>query len=49
MTDGRVGLAQLVRFLVVELTHSGLNPKFDMCVVFMSNYSFSKRRRLRRQ
>jgi hypothetical protein len=23
-------LVQLIRFLVVELTHSGLNPKFDM-------------------
>jgi hypothetical protein len=33
-----VGLAQLVRFLVVELIHTGLNPKFDMSVVFMTNY-----------
>jgi hypothetical protein len=32
---------QLVRFLIVELTHSGLNPKFDMYVVFIANYSFS--------
>jgi hypothetical protein len=40
----RVYLAQLIRFLVMELTHSGLNPKFDMCVVFMTNYSFSERR-----
>jgi hypothetical protein len=30
--------------LVVELIHSGLNLKFDMSVVFMSNYSFSDRR-----
>jgi hypothetical protein len=28
----RVGLAQLVRFLVVELTHPGLNHRFDMDV-----------------
>jgi hypothetical protein len=26
----RVGLAQLIRFLVVKLTHSRSNPKFDM-------------------
>jgi hypothetical protein len=45
----RVDLAQLVRFLVVELIHSGLNIIFDMSVVFMANYSFSGRRRLRRQ
>jgi hypothetical protein len=34
-----VGLAQLVRFLVVELTHPGSNHKFDMCVAFTANYS----------
>jgi hypothetical protein len=39
-----VGLVQLVRFLVVELTHSVLNPRFDMSVVFMTNYFFSGRR-----
>jgi hypothetical protein len=44
-----VGLAQLVRFLVVELTYSGSNLRFDMGVVFMVNYSFSGRRRPRRQ
>jgi hypothetical protein len=44
-----VGLAQLVRFLVVELTHSGSNLRFDMGVVFTVNYSFSGRRRLRQQ
>jgi hypothetical protein len=33
-----VGLARLVRFLVVELTHPDLNPKFDMCVAFTANY-----------
>jgi hypothetical protein len=45
----RVGLAQLVRFLVVELTHPCLNPRFDMGVAFTANYSFSGRRRPRRQ
>jgi hypothetical protein len=33
-----VGLAQLVRFLVLELTHTILNSRFDMSVVFMANY-----------
>jgi hypothetical protein len=37
MTQCRVGLAQLVRFLVVELIHLGSNPRFDMGVVFMAN------------
>jgi hypothetical protein len=27
----------------VELIHSGLNYIFDMVVIFMTNYSFSKR------
>jgi hypothetical protein len=44
-----VGLVQLIRFLVVELTHPDSNPIFDMCVVFMTNYSFSERRRPCRQ
>jgi hypothetical protein len=44
-----VGLAQLVRFLVVELTHPGSNPRFDMHIVFMINYSFSGRQRSCRQ
>jgi hypothetical protein len=43
----RVGLAQLVRFLVVKLTHPGSNPKFDMGVAFTANYFFSGRRRPR--
>jgi hypothetical protein len=38
-----VSLAQLVRFLVVELTHPGSNSKFDMDVAFKANYSFSGR------
>jgi hypothetical protein len=38
---------QLVRFLVLELTHLDLNPRFDMSVVFTTNYSFSGMRRLR--
>jgi hypothetical protein len=45
----RVGLAQLVRFLVVELTHPGSNLRFDMGIVFTANYSFSGRRRPHRQ
>jgi hypothetical protein len=44
-----VGLAQLVRFLVVKLTHLVSNPRFDMGVTFTANYSFSGRRRPRRQ
>jgi hypothetical protein len=39
----RVSLAQLVRFLVVELIHADLNIRFDMCVTFTANYSFSMR------
>jgi hypothetical protein len=42
-------LAQLIRFLMVELTYPGSNPKFDMSVVFMTNYFFSGRRRPHRQ
>jgi hypothetical protein len=38
VTDGRVDLAQLVRFLVVELTYPGSNPTFDMSVVFTANF-----------
>jgi hypothetical protein len=53
----RVGLAQLVRLLVVKLTHSCSNSRFDIGVVFMVNYSvaftinysFSERRRSRRR
>jgi hypothetical protein len=44
-----VGLAQLVRFIVVKLIHLGSNTRFDMSVTFMANYSFSERRRPRRQ
>jgi hypothetical protein len=32
-----------IKFLVVELTHPDSNLKFDMCVVFTPNYSFSGR------
>jgi hypothetical protein len=32
------GFSQLVRFLVVKLTHSDLNLTFDMCIVFITNY-----------
>jgi hypothetical protein len=36
----RVGLAQLVKFLVVELTHPDSNPRFDMSIVFTAKYFF---------
>jgi hypothetical protein len=36
-----VGLAQLVRFLVVKLTHPDSNHIFDISVAFTTNYSFS--------
>jgi hypothetical protein len=45
----RVSLAQLIRFVVVELTHSCSNSRFDMDVVFMINYYFSGSRRPRQQ
>jgi hypothetical protein len=45
----RVGLAQLIRFLVVELIYSCLNPKFDMSVAFITNYFFSVRGRPNQQ
>jgi hypothetical protein len=32
-----VGLAQLVRFLIMKLIHSGLNIIFDMSVTFTAN------------
>jgi hypothetical protein len=44
-----MGLAQLVRFLVVELIHPASNFKFDMGIVFSVNYSFSDRRHPYRQ
>jgi hypothetical protein len=34
----RVGLAQLIRFLVVKLTYICSNFKFDMGVTFTTNY-----------
>jgi hypothetical protein len=37
-------LAQLVRFLVVELNHPDSNPRFDMSVIFTANYFFSEKR-----
>jgi hypothetical protein len=40
-----VSLVQLLRFLVLEIIYLGLNSIFDMCVVFMANYFFSRRRR----
>jgi hypothetical protein len=38
-----MGIAQLVRFPVLKLTHPGSNLIFDMCVVFTTNFSFSER------
>jgi hypothetical protein len=46
---GRVGLAQLISFLVVELIHPSSNLRFNMSVIFTFNYSLSERRRLHRQ
>jgi hypothetical protein len=34
----RVGLDQLVRFIMLKLTYLGSNSRFDMCVVFTTNY-----------
>jgi hypothetical protein len=45
----KVDLTQLVRFLIVKLIYLDLNLKFDMSVIFTINYSFSERRRPRRQ
>jgi hypothetical protein len=44
-----LGLIQLVRFLLVKLTHPVLNHRFDMGVVFTANYFFSGKQRPRRQ
>jgi hypothetical protein len=41
----RVGLVQLVRFLMVELIHTCSNPRFNIGVAFTTNYYFSGRRR----
>jgi hypothetical protein len=37
------------RFIVVELTQPGSNFRLNICVVFTTNYSFSRRRHLCRQ
>jgi hypothetical protein len=42
-----VGLIQLIRFVVVELTYLILNFRFNMNIIFTVNYSFNKRRHLR--
>jgi hypothetical protein len=39
----RESMLELVRFLVVELTHSDSNPIFDIDIVFTTDYSFSGR------
>jgi hypothetical protein len=49
MPSRRVSLVQLVRLSVVELIHLNSNPRFNMCVVFTANYSFSGRRHLHQQ
>jgi hypothetical protein len=41
LQTNKTGLAQLVRFSVMELTHSDLNLRFNISVTFMTNYSFS--------
>jgi hypothetical protein len=38
MTCCSVGLVQLIRFLVVELIYLDLNYRFDMIIIFMTNY-----------
>jgi hypothetical protein len=49
MANGRLNLAQLVRFLVVKLTHLGSNFIFGMSIVFTPNYSLDGRRHYCRQ
>jgi hypothetical protein len=36
-------------FLMMQLTHSYLNPKFDMSVTFIANYFFIGRRHSRQR
>jgi hypothetical protein len=36
-----VVITQLIRFVVVKLNYLGLNFRFNMCVIFTANYSFS--------
>jgi hypothetical protein len=43
MLNRRLSLAQLIRFLVVQLIYVDLNPKLDMSVIFIVNYLFSSR------
>jgi hypothetical protein len=40
-----VVITQLIRFVVVKLNYLGLIFRFNMCVIFTVNYSFSGRRR----
>jgi hypothetical protein len=42
-------LSQLVRFLVMKLIHPDSNFRFNMSVVFTTNYSFSRSRRPHQQ
>lgn len=41
----KFSLTQLSRFLVVEPIQPDTKPKFDPDIAFMTNYSFSSRRR----
>jgi hypothetical protein len=40
-SKSKLGLAQLVRLLVVELIYSDSNSRFDMSIIFTTNYFFS--------
>jgi hypothetical protein len=41
--DLTVRLGQLNKFLFMELIHQSLNFRFDIAIIFMTNYSFSGR------
>jgi hypothetical protein len=43
--SSKVGLAQLIRFLVVEPNYPVSNHRFDIGVAFTANYFFSGNRR----
>jgi hypothetical protein len=39
---GKLGLSQMIRFLMVELINLDSNSRFDCeCCIFMTNYSFN--------
>jgi hypothetical protein len=39
--ERRLYLPQLIRFIVVKTIHSGLNIRFNINIIFISNYYFS--------